>query len=495
MTLRGSHLSGGHFQCCGCDCDDGDGGGDGFVPSDISGLFLDLNPAVGTTVNGSNELQAWADQGTSGSDVVVDTSPFAGEPFILTPAAIGGLPGLVSHPENGSTLVSANSAPVFPPGSARTVFVVARPLQADRGCIFISFQPSNGLSTTFALGLWNFGDSGTLYPYTDGIAVSQATPLGPGAYENETKVFAYRFDGSGNIEWSVNGGAFVALTGSAFASETGEDGFYIGRFIGTSHQGSYKGTLGRILGYNTALSDEDAQRVSAFLLAGYGIAGAIVADDISDSGATGRDLIRSATAAAARTVLGATAAGASMLTAANAAAQRALLGIEYEIIDDAPLVAATGYTSPPWAAGRYRAIKIEYRGRVSSGTPATGYVWIRPNNDSGANYEFIADNINTSPSVQGGLLGTPTFAPVAYFNNSQASNLAFWCDLNVETNGFGRVGRSKSAALWNGITLAGSQKWDGAIMWGDIASDMIGFTLGLETDSTLTGNLLVTGYF
>lgn len=471
MTLRGSHLSGGHFQCCGCDCEPDGDTGDGFTPTDIAGLLLDLNPAVGVTVNGSNEVQAWADQGTSGSDVVLDASPFAGEPFTLTPAAIGGLPGLVSHPEDGSTLASANANPVFTPGSARTVFVVARPLQADRGCVFISFQPSGGLSTTFALGLWNFGDSGTLYPYTDGIAVSEATPLGPGYFENETKVFAYRFDGSGNVEWSLNGGAFVALTGSAFASETGEDGFYIGRFIGTSHQGSFKGTLGRILGYDTALSDEDAARVSAFLLAGYGIAGAIVADDITDSGATGRDLIRSATDADARAALG--------------------LG---EVIEDVALVAATSKTIASWTAGKFRRVVIEFWGETSAGVAATGRVWLRFNNDTGNNYQHITRTTNTSTTITGDKVGDIAFLPIAFFNNTSAGDLHFRAEVDVATTGFNRLGRAKSEAMRNGVVLAGSNEMESALMYANSGTDITFFTIGREIDSALTGRLIVTGY-
>lgn len=300
--INRNHLSGSGGPFPSCCCGAGGTGGD-FAPGDIAGLFLDLNPAEGVTVNGSNEVQRWNDQGTSGSDVILDSTTNHGAPFVLTPAAIGGLPGLVSDPTLGSSLVAETANPVFAPGHARTVFVVARVLQADDGCVFLSFQPSGGLSRTFALGLWNFGNIGVLYPYSDGITVSQSTPLGPGAYEGETKVYAYRFDGSGKIEFSVNGGAFADLTGSDYTGEDGIDGFFIGRFIGTTFQGCFKGTLGRILGYNSALSDDDAQRVGAFLLDAFGVLGAITADDISDSGATGRDVIRSATPAAAREAL------------------------------------------------------------------------------------------------------------------------------------------------------------------------------------------------
>lgn len=308
----------------------GTGSGGGFVPSDISGLVLDLNPEIGVTVNGSNEVQAWADQGTGANDLVLDSTTAHGEPFTLVPAAIGGLPGLVSDPTLGSSLVSATGKAVFVPDSSRTIFVVATPLQVDNGCIFLGFQPAGGVKRNFTVGLWNFGNIGVVYPYTDGLTISQATPLGPGVFENETKVFAFRFTaGSTHIEWSVNGAPFVALTGLDYIGEDGFDGYFVGRFIGASFQGCFKGTLGRMLGYDSALSDDDAIRVISYLLDGYGIQGSIVAADISDS----------------------TAAGRAMLTAADAAAQRALLSIEdigdlrnYAI---ARAKALLGLTSPP----------------------------------------------------------------------------------------------------------------------------------------------------
>lgn len=309
--MNRSHLSGGPFHCCGCG--DGTGGGT-FTPSDVTGLELQLDPELGTTVNGDGEVTAWADQSGNSHNVETDEGPGAGGgAFTLDPDAFGvGLSGLVA-PVGGASLASAAALPVFAAGAARTVFVVAKVDDADDGAIFISFQPSNGLSTTFALGLWNFNGNGTIFPYTDGITISQSTGEAPETFEGVTKIYAYRFDGSGQVEFSVNGLAFEPLSGTAFASETGDAGFLIGRFIGTSFQGSFKGTLGPIYGYNGALSDDEAARVIAALSerydVGIGIRAVTATAPLASSGGATPDisfplLSGATTAAAIRAALG-----------------------------------------------------------------------------------------------------------------------------------------------------------------------------------------------
>jgi len=155
-----------------------------FDPTDIDGLTLWLASDTGVTVDGSSNVTAWADQSGKG----YDAGPAVNSPpgnFVLTPSSFGSKPGLVSA--DGAELACGTN--ILPLGSARTVFVVANVASADSGCILLSTCPSAHANTAvFSCGLWNFSNSGTIYPYTDGIAVSESTGASPSSFEGAAKV-------------------------------------------------------------------------------------------------------------------------------------------------------------------------------------------------------------------------------------------------------------------------------------------------------------------
>lgn len=233
---------------------------------DVPGMKLRLEADSGTTVDGSNHVLTWADQSGSGNNAVAGVNPFT-----LTTNVFGVHPGLVSA--TGGDLVSATATDVFTSAHARTVYVVANVTHCDAGCVFISFRKpivASGFSN-FSLGLWNATNSGTVYPYTDANARSESVATSPASFESANHIFAYRFSGSGNIEFAVDGGAFAALTGSAFLNENGPAGYRIGRFTGFSTIGDLRGKIGTIVAYDSALSAPDDAVVRGVLGAKYGI--------------------------------------------------------------------------------------------------------------------------------------------------------------------------------------------------------------------------------
>src|SRR3569623_1905772 len=233
-----------------------------FVPTDIAGLKLWLAADVGVTVDGSSNVTGWADQSDAGNDAGPAVNSPPGN-FVLTPNSFGTKPGLVSA--SGAELASTTN--IVPLGNARTIFVVANVASADSGCVFLSTCPSAHLNTAvFATGLWNFSNAGTVYPYTDGIAVSESTAASPSSFEGAAKVFAYRFGGSGKIAFGVDGDALAALSGADYSSEGGGSGsgYLIGSFVAASLQGWFKGVLGEVLVYDSALSDDDLSKVRGF---------------------------------------------------------------------------------------------------------------------------------------------------------------------------------------------------------------------------------------
>ncbi len=242
-------------------------GGDGPSFDLTGGLKLWLESDYHVTVDMGNEVMLWEDRTAFANHA--ETSTVIGEdnPFLLDGVTGNGKPGLVAS--TGGVLQSVAGANLFDTNSPRTVFVVALVDSADQGCVFLDMRPSDGSATTFAVGLWNYSNAGIIYPYTDGITVSQATAAGPGTFPGAVKVFKYRFTGSGKIQFGVDGAAMAPLTGSDWSSETAGTGYLIGAFIGTTFQRAFKGTLYAILAYDTALSDDDMTTVLTYLAAKY----------------------------------------------------------------------------------------------------------------------------------------------------------------------------------------------------------------------------------
>ncbi len=164
------------------------------------------------------------------------------------------------------------------------------------------------------------------------------------------------------------------------------------------------------------------------------------------------------------------------------------------LIEDVALAAVTTRTVTAWSPGAYSKVIIKYVGIVSAGTPAAGRVKLLFNADGAANYQYIAVNTNSSQTITGEITGTVQFVPIANFNNTSQSDLSFTTVINTAKTGYNRLGDSASNAMRSGIVIAGSQKYESTFLWANTATDITFFTLGLETDSTLSGRLIVTGY-
>jgi len=236
------------------------------APTDISGCVLWLTSDAGVTVDAFNNVGAWADQSGSGHDVTYDLGKYQ-----LLPNGFGSLPCLYNDVTQG-TLKS--STRILAVGSARTVFVVAKPHFIDDGAIFIDFQPARSTAAkSLAFGIYNKASAGTLHPASDLSAIDEAVSgVTPTDVADVAQIFAYRWQGSGHaVEFAKGGAALAALTGSALTSSTGDDGLTIGHGYGAAHHGPYRGTLGSIIVYDSKLSTNDYDRVCAWLAAKFGV--------------------------------------------------------------------------------------------------------------------------------------------------------------------------------------------------------------------------------
>ena len=252
------------------------------------------------------------------------------------------------------------------------------------------------------------------------------------------------------------------------------------------------------------------------------MASSAIAANITDATTVGRALLTAANVAAQRTALGlvsiassglaaditdATAVGRSMLTAANQAAQTALIALAttslagllsasdkikldvgwVRIDPGTTLTAATTYTSPTWAAGLYREIKIAFSGSFSG----FAYLGFRANNDSGNNYVDIGIDNNTAPSNDSSAPATLGYARCAV---SVTAGIKVEDEIHFYplTDGLQRRGKSDGGAHGSGALNTHYHRMV-SFAWTDTATDVTFITLLMTTAATMSGKVQVWG--
>jgi hypothetical protein len=245
------------------------GGAAGFKPSDISGLVLWLESDTNVSVvggggAGANQVTAWADQSAAHQDPAVWGGSLDTQKMFLTPNTFGTAPGLTNT--TGGQLINSTTNPVGRM-APRSVYVVANPIACTDGSFLITFRPDTGQGgRSFACTVWNFGNGGIIYPWTDTVANSSSCANPPSDFEGANHIFSYQFDGTNIVQFFMDG-TNIPLSGAfpQFENNT-QDGFHLGSGDHSSGFGSFPGALGAYLVYDSFLgSGADDAAVRAYL--------------------------------------------------------------------------------------------------------------------------------------------------------------------------------------------------------------------------------------
>lgn len=226
------------------------------LPPDVSGnLVLQLDANTGVTTSGGN-VTAWADQSTSGNNVVGTSGS---EPTLVS-GAINGNPALSF---SGGQSLNNTISSLVGSGADRTVFVVGQLIGGNStsfGGALLTFRQSAPEMT-----LLQFGYAGINYVYSDAATLDYFTG---NEYSTLTSPFVVAYSslaaGDSLVE-TLNGstiGTVPTTPGGTVTSDTGVTGFTVGN--NSSSQG-WTGYIGEVLVYNTALSGTDIASVDTYL--------------------------------------------------------------------------------------------------------------------------------------------------------------------------------------------------------------------------------------
>lgn len=102
-----------------------------FSPPDIAGCLLYLDPTLGVTKNGSNQVTGWADQSGNSNNASQST---ASHSFVYTANALGANPGLLAATTNSSNMEIAN------PISGLTAFTLLFLMNPTAASLVAPFQ-------------------------------------------------------------------------------------------------------------------------------------------------------------------------------------------------------------------------------------------------------------------------------------------------------------------------------------------------------------------
>lgn len=166
----------------------------------------------------------------------------------------------------------------------------------------------------------------------------------------------------------------------------------------------------------------------------------------------------------------------------NYPGSRVFVQIETKILS-----AAATYTSPSWAAGAYRQLRLEFVGTVS----AFSYLRLQANADSATVYTDIGYNANSAVSADSAAKTTNGFARVGVGLNAGASvtNVVdFW----PLTTGNARLGLADCMSDGNSATITNSMGRKVQFAYNDTATDITFITYSV-TAATMTGVVTLSG--
>jgi hypothetical protein len=232
------------------------------IPLTVAGCKLWLRGDLGITLNGGN-VSAWADQSGQGNNAVQASAP--NQPAFAA-SAIGGMPGVTFGPNlslgGTSNLVAASSA--------RTVFVVEKANAGSEGGSLLVFRTA---TNRYALQIFNAAVLGTIYTWTDCVAVNSQNSLVPADIDGTSNIIEATFDGNVGVslqQMKLNG-TVKAASGSAVTTDSGTAGFTVGMRLDNPTHECFFGSIAEVIVYDTVLSTANATTVRTYLKTRYGI--------------------------------------------------------------------------------------------------------------------------------------------------------------------------------------------------------------------------------
>ena len=227
----------------------------GFVPTDIAGCMLWLDPSDATTVtSNATNLLTWNDKSAAGNDCVIAST----SNLVTGSRTINGLNVMDLWNTSGSGSIYA---PISGITTDLTVFIVHQ-RDGDDGQLFDFRSSANDrpLHDDGATGGFNARRRNDTNTLRTGAAASQNTAA---------RVYGYRGTSS-DIKGFANGVEFTSQAVSG--TLTGLDRFAIG---GNGHDlgsgsGRINGAVGEIIVYDTALSVSDRESVDSYLRTKWG---------------------------------------------------------------------------------------------------------------------------------------------------------------------------------------------------------------------------------
>ena len=221
-----------------------------FAPKSLPGLVLDLDPAHGITLSGSN-VTAWADQSGTGDANKNATDGAVAPTFLSSSASYNGQPVVViGAPITCCMVTGAWSTPLPQPC---TVVFVGHAIGAGNAYGFDS------LSAGSQMGMSGLASNVGLYAGAAGINSGVSTQGIPSCC---TAIF----QASPNASIAVNTKTPQA-TGNV--GTNGATGFTIGNWAGQSQ--SLHGQIARMLVWNRALSATDIGKLAPYITSTYGV--------------------------------------------------------------------------------------------------------------------------------------------------------------------------------------------------------------------------------
>ena len=244
-----------------------------FAPTDIPGLKLWLDSAVGVTSDpdggadpvpgATGYLSAWADQSGNVNDAlqaINDNRPALGIDTInsLPAVTLGGVHGF---------RWAAGPNTILTPGAARTIYVVLRPepnapYGVDAGGYVLGFLQNTG-GAPIHLAALNYSAGPTGYYYD--LGGGNGTPLPTASAPAVLKML-----GNGATVAFTYGGTPIALTANTQGTETGDPGYSVGHFEPFEGIG-FTGAVACILVYDTALSSGNQALVEGYIASRYAL--------------------------------------------------------------------------------------------------------------------------------------------------------------------------------------------------------------------------------
>jgi hypothetical protein len=218
-----------------------------FTPSSISGLVFYVDPTLGVTKNGSNQVSQWNDQSTSANHLLQATTA---NKFTYTASQFGSNPGMVAVSSAPSFMTNTSRINL---GAAFTAFVVFKPSSQTRQFLLaddvttLAGLIAIGNTTSIPTEVWdgtNYRDINDSYSTATAYLWQIQSGTGPTTCVVKRNGSTLTLNGTSGSTWAMGH-----------------------KIVGTRSGGSLPtdGAFGPILIYNRSLTDPECSLVSTWL--------------------------------------------------------------------------------------------------------------------------------------------------------------------------------------------------------------------------------------